>query len=69
MFQEQPIRISLGQAVTQFSDALRYEPDGRGFDSRWWHNPSGRTTALGSTKLVKEMSTRNISWVVKAAGT
>ena len=27
-----------------------------------WHNPSGRTTALGSTQLLTEMSTRNISW-------
>jgi len=27
-----------------------------------WHNPSGRTMALGSTQSVTEMSTRNISW-------
>jgi len=33
-----------------------------------WHNPSGRTTALGSTQPLTEMSTRNISWGVKAAG-
>jgi hypothetical protein len=26
-----------------------------------WHNPSGRTKALGSTQLLTEMSTRNIS--------
>jgi hypothetical protein len=26
-----------------------------------WHNPSGRTTALGSTHLLTEMSTRGIS--------
>ena len=32
------------------------------------HNPSGRTTALGSTQPLTEMSTRNISWGVKAAG-
>ena len=32
------------------------------------HNPSGHTTALGSTQPLKEMSTRNISWGVKAAG-
>ena len=31
------------------------------------HNP-GRTMALGSTQLRREMSTRNISWGVKAAG-
>ena len=33
-----------------------------------WHNPSGRTMALGSTQALTEMSTRNISWGVKAAG-
>ena len=27
-----------------------------------WHNPSGRTMALGSTRPLTEMSTRNISW-------
>jgi len=42
--------------------ALRYKPAGRGFDSRWWHNPSGRTVALGSTQPLTEMSTRCISW-------
>jgi hypothetical protein len=30
-------------------------------------NPSGRTMALGSNKPLTEMSTRNISWGVKAA--
>ena len=33
-----------------------------------WHNPSGRTMALGSTQPLTEMSTRNVSWEVKAAG-
>ena len=33
-----------------------------------WHNPSGRTMALGSTQPLTEMSARNISWGVKAAG-
>ena len=33
-----------------------------------WHNPSGRTMALGSTQPLTEMSTRNISWRVKTAG-
>jgi len=32
------------------------------------HNPSGRTMALGSTQPLTEMSTRNISLRVKAAG-
>jgi hypothetical protein len=31
-------------------------------------NPSDRTMALGSTQPLTEMSTRNISWGVKAAG-
>ena len=33
-----------------------------------WHNPSGRTMALGSTQPLTEKSNRNISWGVKAAG-
>ena len=47
--------------------ALRYKPAGRRFDSRWcqdfspWHNPSGRTMALGSTQPLTEMSTRCVS--------
>ena len=32
-----------------------------------WHNPSGRTKALGSTQPLIQKSTRNISWGVKAA--
>ena len=31
------------------------------------HDPSGRAMALGSTQLLTETSTRNISWGVKAA--
>jgi len=33
-----------------------------------WHNPSGRTMALGLTQPLTEMSTRNVSWGVKVAG-
>jgi hypothetical protein len=33
-----------------------------------WHNPVGRTMTLGSTQPLTEMSTRNISWGVNAAG-
>jgi len=33
-----------------------------------WHNPCGRTMALGLTQPLTETSTRNISWGVKAAG-
>jgi hypothetical protein len=32
------------------------------------HNRFGRTMALGSTQPLTEMSTRSISWGVKAAG-
>ena len=32
------------------------------------HNHSGRAMALGLTQPLTEMSTRNISWGVKAAG-
>jgi hypothetical protein len=60
---------SLGvAAVAQLVEALRYKPEGRGFDSRWWHNPFGHTMALGSTQPLTEMSTRNISWGIDAAG-
>jgi hypothetical protein len=33
-----------------------------------WHNPSGRTMVLESNEPLTEMSTRNISWEIKAAG-
>jgi len=33
-----------------------------------WHNPSGRTMALGSIQPLTEINTRNIVWGVKAAG-
>jgi len=33
-----------------------------------WRYPSGRTMALRLTQSLTEMSTRNISWGVKAAG-
>ena len=32
-----------------------------------WINPSDRTMAMGSTQSLTEMSTRNISWGLKAA--
>jgi hypothetical protein len=35
-------------------------PDGVGFFH--WHNPSGRTMALGSTQPLTEMISSNISW-------
>ena len=54
--------------VAQLVEALRYEPEGRRFDSRWYHwnfslTHSFRCTmALGLTHPLTEMSTRNISW-------
>jgi hypothetical protein len=52
--------------VAQLLEALCCKPEGRVFD--FLPNPSGRTMALGSTEHLTEMSTRNISWGVKAAG-
>jgi hypothetical protein len=60
--------------VVQLVEALRYKPEGRGFDSgscHWnfyWHNPFARTMALASTRPLTEMSTRSVSRMVKAAG-
>ena len=56
------MKLCLGYAVAQLIEALRYK-SGQGFDFRWchFHNPSGRTMALGSTQPLTEMSTRNIS--------
>jgi hypothetical protein len=54
--------------------ALPHKVEGRGFHSRWgrwifyWLNPPGRTMAMGSTQLLTELSTRDISWGVNAAG-
>jgi hypothetical protein len=53
---------------------LCYKSEGGWLDSGWCHwifpltNPSDRTMALGSTQPLTEMSTRSISWGVKAAG-
>jgi len=33
-----------------------------------WHNSSSHTMALRLTQPLTEISTRNISWVLKAAG-
>jgi len=39
------------QALAQSVGALRYKPEGRGFDTRWYHcHHSGHTLALGSTR-------------------
>ena len=63
-----------GHAVTQMVEALRYKSEGRGFDSRWSHWNFSLTLSFrphygpGVDTASKEMSTRNISWAVKAAG-
>ena len=53
------------RAVVQLVESLRYNPEGRVLDL---HYLSGHTIAWGSTKRLTEMSTRNISWGLKAAG-
>jgi len=66
------LQNSVGYAVAQLVQALRYTLEGRRFDARWgiyhWLNPSGRTATLGSTQLLTKMSTTDIFWGVKAAG-
>jgi hypothetical protein len=57
---EGPLR---GYVVAQLVEALRYKPEGRGFDSRWGY----WDFSLGSTEPVTEMSTRSVSWEAKAA--
>jgi len=61
----------LGHTEAQLVEALRSKPEGRGFDSDGvigiFHF-SERTMALELTQPLTEMSTRNISWGLKAAG-
>ena len=65
--------LFMGYVVAQLVEALRYKLDGCGFSSQWCHwnfsltYPSGHTMGLGLTQLLTEMSTRNISWGIKAA--
>ena len=60
--------------MAQLAAALRYKPEGRGFDSRWWHWNFSLTQSFwphygpGLTQPLTEMSTRNIFWGVKATG-
>ena len=54
--------------MIQVIEALRYNSEGREFDSLWcqWtyhsHNRSGRATAMGLTEPLTDIRTRNISW-------
>jgi hypothetical protein len=52
--------------LVQLVEALHYKPEGHRIFHQ--HSPSGRTMALGLTQPLTEMSTRDISWGVKAAG-
>jgi hypothetical protein len=55
------VSIPYGARGNVVVEALRYKPDGvTGYFL--WHKPSGRTMALGSTQVLTEISTRNISW-------
>jgi hypothetical protein len=61
--------ICMGHAVAWLVKALCYQPEGRGFNSRWSHwilfnlsNPSSCTMATGSTQPLAEMSTRKLPW-------
>ena len=71
------IQVSLKSASTRWRSWLRHCTASRkvagsipdGFIEKFhWYNPSGRTTALGSTQSLTEMITRNIYCGVKAAG-
>jgi hypothetical protein len=57
--------------VAPLGEALRYKPEGLGFDSQWYQffiDIILPTVALGLTQPLTEVSTRDISWGVKAAG-
>jgi hypothetical protein len=60
----------MGYAVAQLVEALRYKPGGRGLDSRFFFYlilPAA-LWPWGSTQPKTEMSTEDISWGVKVAG-
>jgi hypothetical protein len=60
--------------VVYLVKALHYKPESRRFSLSavieifHRHNPSGHPMALGLTQLLTEISTRNISLEVRAAG-
>jgi len=55
-------------ALAHLVEALRYKPEGREFDSRWCHNPSGFTMALGSTQSLNRNEYQEYFLGSKAAG-
>jgi hypothetical protein len=52
--------------MPQLIETLHYIPEGRWFDYGW--SKFSLTAALRSTHPLTEMSTKGISWGVKAAG-
>jgi hypothetical protein len=54
--------------VAQLVEALRYKPEGHGFDFRWCHWNFSLTQSFrphygpGVDSALTEMSTRNVSW-------
>ena len=61
--------------MAEFVEAVGYKPEGLGFDSGWGHWDFSVTSSYwphyfpGVTYPLTEMSTGNISWVVKVAVT
>jgi len=58
--------VRLRHCVTSRKDAGSISDDVIGICN--FYNPSGRTVATGSTQPVTETNSRNIYWMVKAAG-
>jgi hypothetical protein len=54
--------MDVWDAVVQLVEALRYKPDGHGFDFSLTILPAGRTVDLGLSQPLTEMNKRNISW-------
>jgi hypothetical protein len=65
--------LYLGREVAQLVEALSYKPKVAGsipfgFNGSYHRHNPGRNVALGLTQPLRELSTRDISWGVKAAG-
>jgi hypothetical protein len=54
--------------VAQLVEALRYKPEGRGFDYQWSLNPSDRIVALGSDSASNRNEYQESFLRVKTAG-
>jgi hypothetical protein len=55
--------VRCGYMVAQLVEALRFKPEGCGFDSRWSYllNLSGRIVALGLSQPLTEINMRILS--------